>query len=127
MILHNTDNAALLYIDKTELLYATIVGFSDSDELSVAAGQLKAKIRHIHADRILVDTSKLGVLRTVDLGIIQNTIVPLLREVGLKKVAMLKPDNAFGHMNVLKFLSFAQQAEARVFEDMTLAEEWLNE
>lgn len=125
MILHNTENAALLYIGKSDFLYATIVGFSNNEEIKMAADQIKAKIRHIRAERILVDTSKLGVLRSNDFNTIRDTIVPLLREVGLKKVAFLKPDNSFGHLNVLKFLTFAQTAEARIFNDMDSAEKWL--
>ncbi len=125
MILHSSDEMSLIYLRERGLIYFTIVGFTKTNAIRELFEQLKENREKIKSDKLLFDTSKLGVMRQIDQNIFLEELMPLFREIGIKKTALIKTSDAFGQGKIKALVSSADNEEIQVFDDMITAERWL--
>ncbi len=125
MIVHSSEKVTLIHIKSRGLLYFTIVGFTEGNVIETVVADLKQNQKDITSDRLLVDTSKLGVLRKSDYQKIVDQMLPIFREIGIKKAALLKTTDIFGERNIKDFIKNIDRKKVKVFDDMIVAEKWL--
>lgn len=125
MIVHSSEKVTLIYIKSRGLLYFTIVGFTEDDVIKKVATDLNKNKREIKSDKLLVDTSKLGVLRKSDYKIIVDQMLPVFKEVGIKKAALLKTSDIFGLRKINDIINTIGNKKVMIFDDMIVAEKWL--
>jgi hypothetical protein len=115
----------MLYVRKINLIYASIVGYCNQIEISEASKILESNKSRIKAATMLVDTSKLGVLRDIDRNKIVHELFPIFRSIGIGKAAFIHSDDVFGQLSLRQLLPHVQKSEIQVFNNIHNAEEWL--
>ncbi len=123
--IHSSGKVSLIYINRRRLLYFTIVGFTDESVIHTVVDDLNAVKHDVRADKLLIDTSKLGVLRKSDHDIIVEKMLPMFKEVGVNKIAMLKTTDVFGERSINDIVRAFGNDQVRVFDDIIFAEKWL--
>ncbi len=123
--IHSSDQVTIIYIEKRRLLYFTIVGFPGKNIIKEALADLNSKKDLISADKLLVDTSRLGVLRKSDHDIIVEQMLPQYINSGVNKAALIRTSDVFGINSINEIKSGLGNIPVKIFDDLILAEKWL--
>lgn len=125
MIVYNSDEACILYIKKRNYIYLAIEGYLDSEKIKVFSQELLGICTEKKISKILFDTSKLRIVKEVDLEWLFNDIFSVLRSLNIKRIALLNPQNAFGYITIKRITGEIKKSKVKILDTMEEAEGWL--
>ncbi|HAM98763.1 MAG TPA: hypothetical protein DCQ26_09130 [Marinilabiliales bacterium] len=125
MIYYSNLQACLMFIKDRNIAYMAVEGFLESGKVKDLMQKtvelcLKQKVHYL-----LIDSSRLEVVKTDDIRWIVMEIYPLLRQTSLKKVGYVRSQNVFGQVSLEKLLPKNTTKEIKFFSTLELAESWL--
>ncbi|MBN2486401.1 MAG: hypothetical protein JXB34_10550 [Bacteroidales bacterium] len=125
MIIYESMDACIIYIESKNYAYLAIEGFIDSSKIKEFASKFTSLCLNKKGLKVIFDSSKITTVKNSDLQWIAENILPLLQNNDIQKIAFLSPESPFGQMAVQKFSKNITPGKAEVFHSMEQAENWI--
>lgn len=126
MILYNSANASVMYLKRREYIYVALEGFLNSETLSGFNKALAEGVIHRDVKKILIDTSKINVIKSEEIQWLTDNMSPYLAKNRISKVAFIKPENIFGFKSIEALTNaMKNKINVNVLLNMEQAEHWL--
>lgn len=125
MIYFNNEKACVIYLKHKDTAYIAVEGFVDS----ISVRKLMMKILELcqkkNVKSLLIDSSKLDIIRDDDIKWIQQEVYPGFKFLHLKRIAYIKPVNVFGEKSIKKLIPKETLKEFKEFFSIEEAERWV--
>jgi hypothetical protein len=125
MIVFNSMEACIIYIESKHYAYMAIEGYLQTSKIKEFASKFAALCQERMVHFLIFDTSKIAAVKHNDLIWIVDNILPIIQNSSIKRTAFLIPENPFGEIALNSFLKKINSPNVEVFEKMELAEKWV--
>lgn len=125
MIIYNSNEACIIWVEKRKYIYLAVDGFLESHKIKAFTEQLINICKTQDVQGIIFDTTKITIIKPKDLKWINEEVIPKLRIGKIKKVAFLYPENSFGSLSIDRIKQNVIVSEAKIFRKLEDAEKWL--
>lgn len=126
----NEDYVKIDFDNETEILSLTWLLNPTSEEIRSGLNTGSDFVKENGVKKWIGDTNLLGVIAEEDMEWINNEWFPSLLAAGIKKMAVILPDNVFGQMNVEDIMGTVDTStgfESRYFDNVEEATSWILE
>jgi len=124
MIYLNDEKVCIIYLKQKTTAYIAVEGFVDSATVRKLMMKTVELCSKMNVKSLLVDSSKLEVLRDEDVKWILQEVYPRFKLLPLKKIAYIKPGNTFGEISMKKLIPKNTSREFKQFSCIEEAEKW---
>lgn len=125
MIYYNNSKACVIYLKEKNSAYVAIEGFVESITVKEFMTKILELCSKMHIKSILLDSSKLEVLKSQDIDWILNNTYAQFSELPLQRIAYISPQNIFGETSLKKLICKSSCKEFKKFSCIESAESWI--
>ncbi len=126
----NNDYVNVEYNDQTEVITLTWLDNPTSEEIRTGLNAGRDFVKENSLKKWIGDTKLLGAIGDEDLDWINNSWFPTLLEAGIRKMAVIIPENVFGQMCVEDIMGTVDTSTgfvSRYFDNVEDATTWILE
>ena len=124
MIYFNNSQACVIYLKEKNSAYIAVEGFIETDTVKGLMIKTLELCSKMNVKSILLDASKLEVLRNEDINWIIEITYPGFKKLPLMSIAYVKPQNVFGDRSIKKLIRQNSSKEFKEFTNLEDAEKW---
>ena len=124
----DNDFVKVEYDKQTEIISLTWLVTPTSEEIRIGLNAGRDFVKDNNVTKWIGDTTHLGVIADEDLEWINTKWFPTLLQAGIKKMAVILPNNVFGQMNVEDIMGTVDTStgfESRYFDGIEDATNWI--
>lgn len=125
MIYYSNQQACVIYLKSKNSVYIAIDGFIDTKTLKSIVIRTCELCNKVQAQSILLDTSKLEVLKAEDIDWIKDKMLLLFRTNKIKRIGFVRPKSVFGELAIDRLIPAVSEREYRKFNNLEEAEKWV--
>jgi len=125
MIYYSSSQACVIYMKSKNSIYIAIDGFIDSKTLKAVTIRTIELCNKVQAHSILLETSKLEVLKNEDIDWIKEKMHPLFKVVEIKRIGFVRPQSVFGELSINRLIPVVSERQYRKFDTIEEAEKWV--
>jgi hypothetical protein len=117
--------ACIIYVESKNYAYMALEGFVESAKIKEFALKTSELCKQKKVSCIIFDTSKLQIIKQIDIQWLIEQVFPVLRNYNLSKIAFLLPENPFGLTSLKSLIKHIDTNKVEVFQKMEEAEAWI--
>ncbi len=112
-------------ISKHHTAFMVLEGFVSVDEIHEFVNKVQEIYRHECINNIIFDTSNLEILKKEEIAMLSEKLAPIFNSMQIKRIAYLRPHNAFGELSMNLLMDIKANRKIRKFSTLEEAENWI--
>lgn len=125
MLYYSNNQACIIYMQNKQTAYVAVEGYFCGQAVHDFMDKLVELCKRSDVKKMLIDSSKIEVLKTDDINWINQNIYPQLKKIHIEKISLVKPQSIFGEVSVNKLIPKDTNKVIQKFAKIEEAETWL--